>query len=526
MKKRDRVYKSDKASTFYYSSSRRLFLRHLGGLISIPLLPSLLPRELWAQNADPNFYRKAVFMVNRHGGRWDSAEPTGIASNMIGNNILAGSLRSGKIGEIYNTDYEQVIDKITCIRGLDMATATSHSRCTALAASEHPYKDTLKNAEERDSVFPDTIDVVLGQSARVYPNAPHIRVLRFSPWGGSESHCFENGKIIFIPDNLQAIYDLVRSKIVIPDPGQGGQPSSGDNAIARKKLAMDSALLALNNTQKKRSISSSDKISLQQYQTLLESLRGDLGSDGGGPAPDSDILNSNTCQNISLSNGKPIHEQAAEIMVSALACGVTKLGYVLLQSEHDYVHGVKLDDNAQKHANYLRNTSLPMGGYMMRLMDQIQESNGKTLLDNSCVLMTSDLALSIPHNCLNMRVLVGGSLNGKLRTGQFIDYWNRAYPIRSGLTRGGSFNRDQVCGGRLYNELLVTILKSFGLTPGEYQRGGRKGFGTYECEDANFCRSLAGAGEALPELNSYLTNQYFKNSSYDRNSTLPYYYLG
>ena len=56
-----------------------------------------------------------------------------------------------------------------------------------------------------------------------------------------------------------------------------------------------------------------------------------------------------------------------------------------------------------------------------------------------------------------MPVITAGSAGGQLVTGQYIDF-----------------------GGRLLNNLLVTIFRAMGLQPADYERSGVIGFGDYE----------------------------------------------
>ena len=92
------------------------------------------------------------------------------------------------------------------------------------------------------------------------------------------------------------------------------------------------------------------------------------------------------------------------------------------------------------------------------------------------------------HNGLNVPVVVGGGLNGMLRTGQMISYYDQTSPLiingqyqqSNGLTYNGIFPGNTVYGGRPYNDLLLTIMKSFGLTSADY---GPNGYGVYDCQN-------------------------------------------
>src|SRR5574342_1255895 len=96
---------------------------------------------------------------------------------------------------------------------------------------------------------------------------------------------------------------------------------------------------------------------------------------------------------------------------------------------------------------------------LIATMDSFREADGRTLLENSFVYAGNEL--SDPghggSHLLGMPVITAGSAGGQLVTGQYIDF-----------------------GGRLLNNLLVTVFAVMGLEPADYERNGVVGFGDYE----------------------------------------------
>jgi hypothetical protein len=82
-----------------------------------------------------------------------------------------------------------------------------------------------------------------------------------------------------------------------------------------------------------------------------------------------------------------------------------------------------------------------------------------------------------------MPIITAGGAGGRLITGQYIDF-----------------------GGRLMNNLLVTLFATMGLEPADYEQNGVVGFGDYE-------------GNGSEAYSAYVSND-------ERRRPLPYLYRG
>ena len=529
---KNRRVKYNSSTGTYVGLNRRMFLTYMGGIVAIPFIPSLLPRCSWAQ--EDNFdYRRLVFMVNRHGGHWNDAEPININYQSVGNNVMAGELN--QLGPIYQDlsgHFNSVKNNLSVLVGLDNLGCWGHPFSAAMTAG---VPSVTRNSSgvwkqvETGTVFPDSIDTVLANSNKVYLNRPNLPVLRI----GNRTHCFENGKQISGLTDPNAVSTLLLSQFVPSSETGGGRPEDStemSNLQKRRLASAETALLAVSAARTKKQISSQGKVRLEHYESLLENIRDGLKSTPSNPQTGA------TCQSDSFQNLSGSDEQKlAKLMVAALSCGITKLSYFEVKNEHGFVHQVQNPENRPLHREYLRTVALPVVGQTMHLMSEITEPNGRTLLDNSLVVHTSDLGSSTidNHNGLQLRLLVGGSLGGKFRTGVAVDFQNRSSDKILQKTNASAYAKgygikNDIYGGRPYNEFLVTIAKAFGLSEQEYQRNNAKGFGTYNELQSEGHRSLYYDREAVGQTQKKVWAHYNNNflPGYNRDSTLPYYYLG
>lgn len=503
--------------------SRRMFLKGLSGTaLALPFLPSLASQALAA--AGEAEYRKAAFLVFSHGVYWDNWAPTNVPLSPVSANVRAGPLAGATFGSYFPSDFANVRGKLSILDGLDMLQAVGHARNTALAAGGHFEGNDTNNPRS-----PNSIDVVLARSAKVYPAPGKIPVLRVDPYDGGYSHCYENGSHIFLDESRsRPLFDKVLGKL-----GAGGAMppapaglSASERQARRKKLMVDSSLSSIQALLGSSRLSSADKGVAGNFFDFMRDVQTRVNAEAQ-PSMGTPALppTSYSCPQPYGADGASALSRAknmADITVMAMACGVTRLSYFALLSEHDYVHTVDGSSERTAHANFLRNESLPVASHVMNRMEQLVEGNGKTMLDNSAVLLTSDLASSkYDNHCgVNAPVLVGGSLNGLLRTGQMISYANTSAPLNP-----GGYTGRQLYGGRPYNDLLVSILRGFGLTSAEY-RGGSPGFGVYDCQ-SNVGSCGAGNSTTHRDLLSYYSSRYFAaGSNPNKDVPLPHYFLG
>jgi hypothetical protein len=144
-----------------------------------------------------------------------------------------------------------------------------------------------------------------------------------------------------------------------------------------------------------------------------------------------------------------------------MLCGTRVVAYHcyhgLAESYDEKTLHVWSHDEVQKHGEVLAYRYKHLAR-LLRVMDQITDTDGHSLLDNSLVYACNELSdpTHAKTHLQNMAVLLAGSAGGKLSTGHYLDY-----------------------AGRLFNSLFVTMFNAMGLTPADYQRNEVTGFGDY-----------------------------------------------
>ncbi len=473
--------------------TRRLFLRAAGALVALPLLPSLAPNA-WAQSID---YRKAVFLVTEHGRFYDDWDPsdgnlqsklTASQSTLPAADVAAGvraiPLSSTTLGRIFGSSFNPVLGKLAYLQGLDAVMATTHNRSIPLSATL-----TLIDPADTPRVNVTSIDVKMARSTKLYTAGFPLqnRVLRI----GSYTHSHDNAI-----EELRGLTSAaaVVNQFVTPFATEPTAPPSGPSpellAARKKRFLIDRVLGEYRTVRNGRQISATDKPLLDNYVERLSTLRDnvnarvgelDQGTGSSGPA--------NACE-------APGTADFQNALVAALACGSTRLAtWSYSDLDHDHAHSGQPEALAAWRIMAKRSADL------MIAMDQVVEANGKTMLDNSVVMLTSELSNSSSgHGGADMPVLMAGSADGRLRTGELISFYRSSGGVSNGRR-----------GGRRYNELLLTVMRAMGLTSADY---GTNGIGDYSCP--NYCDGDGGR----PGLVSYYQNS---RANDPRDVVLPYY---
>jgi hypothetical protein len=242
-------------------------------------------------------------------------------------------------------------------------------------------------------------------------------------------------------------------------------------------------------------LSADDRQTLEQHVGYLSELQGRLSSGGS----------TITCEAPSApasvrANGVEVNvlEQSfnlmADVLVAAIRCDVTRIATLNVWkgigrgigsggSDLGYVHSGLKDaqdwherahewDTPGSRSQVLAINQWIANEVVARVLEglNVEESNGRTFLDNSVVFWGNELGM----NHLNWSVpsLLVGDAGGTLATGRYVDSidWNR--PVKFHQEDG------PVIEGVPYNRLMVTLLQAFGLAPSDYERGG-PGYGSY-----------------------------------------------
>jgi hypothetical protein len=437
--------------------SRRMFLQASSGAaaLAIPTLWSLVPKALRAQEAMPSV--RYVQWVTDHGVYADRFWPStaGMADQGDGVRAMALSDISGRMSEVLGSDFDQVRDKINLVRGLDlMVSLNYHNACVPTCA-------TWPRVDNHLPEFSYSVDSILEESSKIYPAAVRVPALRLTPgvnssykWG---SFCWttRNGEPFKLPayDSTQTAFSAVFGN------GTTGESPLVDPTITGRVRLADQVIEDYRGVVNGRAISGADRQQLNDYMDLLSEVQSRMQAQAPECTPPSQLTESDF---------DLLHKNASDIAVAAMLCNATRVvayhcyqgapGSYDEETFHSWAH-----DNAPLHSG-MQNYRYKQLAALIKTMDAFEESNGKTLLENSLVYAGNEL--SDPQHggthLLSMPIITAGTANGQLTSGQYIDF-----------------------GGRLMNSMLITIFNAMGLQPADYERNGVVGFGDYEGRDSD-----------------------------------------
>jgi hypothetical protein len=337
-----------------------------------------------------------------------------------------------------------------------------------------------------------TLDQVLGRSSKFYGGeTPGMGSLLLSAgYGGSFSADVIGGRYTTLPayDNLDAAYARA---FFAAAPGER----------QRHRRIIDRVVEQYTRLRANPRLSRADGQALDAHVTLMAQLEDRLTKqraltcDAVPPGPVRGAANT---------------DNALDLTVAALSCGVTQvvcinLYYAPMATPNDW-HG---DSHTPEAGGKTVQRLLDINRWvaenaflkLLRKMDAVVEPNGGTLLDNSIVMWGNELSAGNGHTNDDQPVVLAGSAGGWLRTGVMLDYTQYDRPPVP-ADNAGSTRRV----GRLYNQLLSTIMLAMGLDRSDFEKPGRPGFGDPLSQsldrNARYDATRAEAGDPLPRINA------------------------
>lgn len=455
--------------------TRRQFLIGTGGtVLAIPFLSSLYPETAHAAGTAKRF----VALISKLGQRHEYWKPFQAATGPNGlRQLPLSAFNTTGINQILTAKFAPYHSKMSFFRGLDGSVQFGHN------SGEYAL-----GAYTGVANWP-TIDQVFANSNMIYgPMKPAVSslLLRNSSVGsnvnanlnGMSSLKFQNGILARPP----AIHDPTAALdriFAVSNPANK----------TRNVKVVDRVLASFVQLQEHKNISPEDKKILQNYIDGFNDLENRIANTQSLACARPALPSVNT-----VSSDEPLLKTYSQllndIIVLALQCDATRVvNYLLGRTEyslesvqHGWSHILEEEtgqsDLRERHklANRWIAESLVLD--LVAKMDRVSESNGKTLLDNSLVLWGNELSCGSSHNQYNMPAVLFGSAGGAIQTGKFFDY------TRYGVGPILNVGTDQYAG-RLYNQLVVTMLQSMGLRPSNYEMNGQKGYGVYFSANGN-----------------------------------------
>ncbi|MFK8002727.1 MAG: DUF1552 domain-containing protein [Polyangiales bacterium] len=461
--------------------SRRMFLRGLGAAGAIPFLPSLVSSAA-AQAAD---YRRVVFVTWQHGVTKSLWAPQVSGANQVAPGVRSTPIADATLGRYFGGEFGSVKSKLTFLGGLGIASAIGgHFESAALNCT--PLAD---NMGARPGTRPHSVDTLLGR--HIYSGRVAVPVLRLKQSGlsGTSSFSYEDFRRPASLSPRDAYSRLYPDGV--PNLDGGGPdvsgPSSAERRLGRQRLRIETTVARYRQLLENPSLSAADRLtlehSLEGYLALQARLAEDIEGETSTPI-------GNACRALDVSastDSEAVLRANIEVLTQAFACNATRVATWDMGSDHSDqgAHTANSAGNVRGDGVYTRVMQKNMRhvARLMEAMDAITEGNGQTMLENSLVVVTSNMASStVPnHAGADAPMLLGGSLGGAFRMGEVIDYRDYDVEIARKSTVAGdpSAGRDIYYGGPPTNELMISIMKEFGLRQSEWGHASGPGFGYY-----------------------------------------------
>lgn len=481
--------------------TRRQWLMGVGGAaLALPLMPSLLSREARAQLGSA---RRFVFVGSRWGRDIDRGQivvdgtsrspwyPHGDPAELkegVGVTPLADIAGfDGFVSPVFSEAWDDIRDKYTIVRGLDGMQIAGDGHGTGMAMTG---SGSLPGGRVG---FGYSMDVVLQESNKIYPQTPYVPAIRTSV-GATVSYSFSytsrTGVPTLVPSDLSP-FD-VYNRLFHPDAVASRQSFATRHKPVLNDLAEEYRTLARPGL-----LSTDDRQKLESHLDMVTQIERSLGISLPGCSMGAPT---------DSSSAEALHEVTMDLEIAALACGATNIvSHMILH------HNTEIDPNTPEahsaaHGGVSRpeesgRTAVAQWKHDKWVMERVATfikklaatPDGEGTLFDSTVLLYGNWEARGYHSFYDMPVIVAGSPD-VLSMGYYYDYRPRPLYLYS--------EAQSIYGGRPYNGLLVTLFQAMGLGPEDYERFGQKGFGIYDGYDIN------------------LTDHY-KPFLNDRNATLP-----
>jgi hypothetical protein len=456
---------------YYHPTSRRWFLRGLGAGLMLPLLPSLASRARAAE-APPVRYIQLVSPYGCPGASFFPSD-TGLVQGASG--VFARPLSgiTGPISPLFDASFDNYKSKISLVRGLHVlpkgGVGENHNASYPTCSSMVNNNGDPNTNDNYPGFYPFTLDAVLAQSDKTYPSAAgvqrHVNITPAYQLGSRSNFSWAriNGKIQHVPNTtttsaLQAKFPQLSSSALPPTP------DADERTRQRKRDLLHAVYEDYRSTRNHPRLSSDDRLRLDSYIGLIDSLQKGLEAEAGGTT-------GAVCKNPALDGDVDLDARTRNqlrIVAAAMACQLTRVASVTMirpGDDNGAGHTIHHDASDEKVAAYEAPNARHVS-FLLGLLDQLGEGNG-TLLDNSVVFYTMEFGERYPgnvqghiHTHKDMTVMVAGGGAGALTMGQYIDY--------------------RKTKSRPYNNMLISLYNAMGLSSSDYEREGAVGIGDYE----------------------------------------------
>lgn len=522
--------------------NRRHFLMGAGGFtLAMPFLGSL---ERGANAGNPPFVKNPRFvaMATPHGGVWNqNMWPDEAAAaqsrqaypghdmhwGQLAPNVANGQTELSKCLSAPSTLLPaSLVSKINLLRGLDYSFYLGHHRGGHLG--------NIANNDDESPRFDrvPTIDQVMAWSPSFYPDIANIKLrsMHVERGYGGLSSGYANpsdpqSSVEQIPavDSAHQLFDQI---FVAPEEEQDPRPLIVDKVYDHYRRLRHGTFGDATR------LSTRDKSLIDAHMERLLELQRKLqvtANCGDVTRPTDEAHKWDTLDTIE--SAAKWFQTYNDVVVAAFVCGTSRIAiygsaddiwyrddpeptWTDWHQQIAHIGGGGIPNNDaygqmmrpawqeivySTHQEFFKNVFLDLCAKL-----DVEESEGVTYLDNTLIQWTMESG-NRTHDNVSMPVITAGSAAGYFNTGRYIDFRNRQNTLFSGQEPA----TDNYRPGVLYNQWLANVLLSMNVTPAEFERNGKKGYGEYEVFDlwsGNDPYALwpdhlrAGASNPLPEL--------------------------
>ncbi len=474
---------------------RRQFLVGASGALAVPFLSSLAS----AQTAAPQRCFFAIRLAHNyhHDFVWPTAPLRAVADPRYTIGELDLTTVSGPIAPALDSPALLALrSKLTLIDGVHHGVTNGpHPNLNLLGAMNDGDSGDVV-ARVRDAGY-DSIDYVLARSGRIYAGTPALKLQSYgvgdnsgSPVSSLSMERTAAGTVIagMLRNDPQALFDRLFAGFNPATP-----PPQGPT---KKAWLADRVLGELNQVMQRGRLSRADKDLLQAHVDGLHDVQKTLVS--ATPAP-SRCTQAPSLQLSNLTQAQR-YEIPVRIMAAALKCDVTRIATINCNEgipghsnsytdAHGPTHALGENPNDAAARGHMLSWQRFGVGLFTQVMAELESvvvdaNTGRTLLDDSLVYLQNSMGDAAGegqlagggHPSRFQFTMLGGRAGGALRAGRYLKY------------RCASGGRDYIWSqiGPSQNQLLISLMRAFGLAPADWEKAGTQGYGLYLGEnDAN-----------------------------------------
>jgi hypothetical protein len=400
-----------------FKVSRRLFLGGAGAVLALPMLESAMPRTV---RAEDGIARRFLAFYVPNGIHMQAWTPAAVGANYELTPILS--------------PLEEVRKKLLVLTGLDNTPGQpegpgDHAGGTsAFLTCRHVVK--TEGADIKNGISVD--QVIAGQVGHL----TRIPSMQLGTDGGSSSGGCDSGYSCAYTRNIswasetQPLSKTVSPQVVFDQLFGGLDPEATEAEKAKRLLYRRSVLdyVLGEATSLSGKLGKTDQRKLEEYMDGVRELELKLDK-GTGPVctpidkPPSDL---DYPAKVKL---------MCDLMALAFQCDATRVITFMIRNagsgmSHDFVGAPGSHHDISHHNSdpgkydlltKIDTWEVAQLAYLLKKLDGIQEGAG-TVLDNTAVFFSSEIADGNGHNHTNMPVLLAGGLAGAFTPGRHIKY--------------------------------------------------------------------------------------------------------